>query len=103
MDYDSTPSLQQHATWASRALALRDSRDANAVSQALLTTLEELRLANAVHRCEHPASQVLIGTLAEMAGLQFRWPSAADHQCRQYLAKHRAASSCIELPKLPAT
>lgn len=94
---DSTVPLEQEASWASRSLAHTQSQDANALAQTLLTTLEELRHADVTQRCEHPAAQLLIGQLAELAGLQFHWPAAAEFQCRQMVARYRAASTCIEL------
>jgi hypothetical protein len=98
MDTPSLPPLEQQARWAATALALSEQpRDPRSLTAELQRLLAELDSAGISHICEHPSAQVLIGHLAEAAGLQFHWPAAADYQCRQLVARQRAASSCIEL------
>lgn len=95
--------LEREARWASRALSLRNTRDANAICTALIETLDQLRQQEVPHRAEHPAAQLLIGGLAELAGLQFHWPAGAELQCRSAMARYRAASTCIELTTTATT
>jgi hypothetical protein len=95
----SLPELEREAAWASRSLCHCENRDPNTLTIALLTTLDELRQADIPHRAEHPSARLLIAELAELAGLNFQWPTDAEQQCRFAVTRFRAESSCIAIPK----
>lgn len=89
--------LEREALWASRALSHISSQNPDAVTEALLDLLHQLNEQEVQHRAEHPAAQLLVALLAEQAGLQFHWPSAAERSCRSAISRYRAAATCIEL------
>lgn len=90
-----SPPLPTEAALASRALALENQRAPLVVLHALQIALTELEQAGIDGQCEHPACQVLIAQLAELAGLQFHWPRDAVNRCVQIVATERAKSTCL--------
>ena len=93
------PTLQQSATWSSKALALTNSQNPQDVTTGLLEILREMHEqgVDPLDRREHPAIQVAVAQLAELAGLSFHWPSDAAINAQRLISRYRAENSCIPL------
>lgn len=79
------------ADWASLALAIASCAadgQSEAVLHALLRTMREMTQAgmepDVIH--SHPVFTLMVAHLAELAGLQFHWPIAAEERCHRLKA-----------------
>lgn len=90
--------LEKQARWAETALQHSNATHPCDVIQPLNQLLTEISVYSA-HPGEHPAAKLLIGVMAECAGLNFTWPSDAQEACMRLRREHRAESRRLEIVK----